>query len=57
ANGPNASDIKHHRRDEVYIRESNSQSPCEIKKYQQSPGQAFGKHSVGPTGRARKPEH
>uniref|UniRef100_A0A667ZSS0 Uncharacterized protein n=1 Tax=Myripristis murdjan TaxID=586833 RepID=A0A667ZSS0_9TELE len=44
-------------RDEVDVRKSDSQSPCEIEKYQQSPRQAFGKHSVGPTGGPREPEH
>uniref|UniRef100_A0A3Q2PIM8 Uncharacterized protein n=1 Tax=Fundulus heteroclitus TaxID=8078 RepID=A0A3Q2PIM8_FUNHE len=51
------SDIKHHRSDEVNVRESDSQPPCQIKKYQQSPRQAFAKHSVGPTSGAREPEH
>lgn len=51
------SDIKHHRSHKVDIWESDSQSPCKIKKYQQSPGQSFGKYSVGPTSGARKPDH
>lgn len=49
------SHVEHHRRDEVDVREPDSQAPCEIKKYQQSPRQPFGKHSIGPTGGSRKP--
>lgn len=51
------SDVEHHRGDEVDVGESDSQSPCEIKKYQQSPCQAFAKHPVSPTRRAGEAEH
>uniref|UniRef100_A0A3B4ZUB3 Uncharacterized protein n=1 Tax=Stegastes partitus TaxID=144197 RepID=A0A3B4ZUB3_9TELE len=51
------SDVKHHRGHQVDIRESDSQPPCEIKKYQQSPRQAFGEHPVRPPSGAREPEH
>ena len=35
------SHVEHHRSNKVKIRKSDSKSPCQIKKYQQSPRQPF----------------
>ena len=35
------SHVEHHGRNKIEIRKSDSESPCQIKKYQQSPRQPF----------------
>uniref|UniRef100_A0A671MN34 Uncharacterized protein n=1 Tax=Sinocyclocheilus anshuiensis TaxID=1608454 RepID=A0A671MN34_9TELE len=40
------SHVKHHRGDNIEVRESDSESPGEIKEDEQSPAEPFRKHPV-----------